>query len=458
MLDSLHHIHFIGIGGIGVSAVARLALERGYRVSGSDVRASQITRAVAEEGALVTIGHAESNLDGAELVVLSTAIPEDNLERVEATRRGIPTAHRSEVLAELVRDRRTIGVTGTHGKGTTAAMIVAIMDRAGLDPGFAIGGLLNDYGTNARLGSGEWVVLEVDESDGSHHRIRTDIALCNFLEPDHLNYYGDLDTIIDSMVAYLDDNEGLERAFANLDCAGNRELVARCRCPVVGYAVERVAAYQGRLRSRDQFPIRFEVIRHGDTLGEASLSIPGRYNVTNAMGALAVCLELGVPFAAAAEALAGFSGLENRFSILQAGGLTIVKDYISHPTGIRRVLESARGLTEGRIFSVWKPYRYTLLSYLQDEYASAFEGSHEVLITTMYAAEEDPIPGIDTEFIVNKIRDTGMSVTFVPSDRDLVPALEDRVAPGDKVIFFGGDDFFQMADAWAARLAARSPA
>jgi UDP-N-acetylmuramate--alanine ligase len=208
----------------------------------------------------------------------------------------------------------------------------------------------------------------------------------------------------------------------------------------------------GRLLAGSALPVRFEVTREGELLGAAALNIPGRYNVTNALGALAVAMEVGVPFAEAAAALAEFKGLENRFSIAHAGGVTIVKDYISHPTGIKRVLESAKDLTQGRIFSVWKPYRYTLLSYLQDQYATAFEGSEEVIITTMYAASEDPIPGIDTAFIVEKIRATGMRVTFVPDDSDVVATLEARVKRGDKVIFFGGDDFFQMADGWARRL------
>jgi UDP-N-acetylmuramate--alanine ligase len=452
MLEHVGRIHFIGIGGIGISGAARIAMARGFTVTGSDVRESSITRALAGEGAQVRIGHHADHVQGADLVVVSTAIPADNLEWHAAKARAIPVVHRSEILAELARGYRSIGVTGTHGKGTVSAMLTWILQSAGLEPGFVIGGVLRNYGTNTLPGGGQWMVLEVDESDGSHHRMPTDYLVCNYLEADHLNYYDDLQAIIDSMVRCLDDNPRLVRAFANGDCAGNRELAARVRQPVVLYGLADDSEVRGVLEGDGQFPIRFAVHRRGEPLGTAELAIPGRYNVTNALGALAVALELGVPFETARAALATFQGLENRFTIVRAGGLTLVKDYISHPTGLRRVLESASDLTSGRVFSVWKPYRYTLLNYLQDEYATAFEGSTEVLITTMYAAEEDPIPGIDTGFIVEKIRSTGMPVTFVPRDADLVPALEARVRPGDQVIFFGGDDFFQMADAWAQRL------
>ncbi len=452
MLQDVKLIHFIGIGGIGVSAVARLALEKGYSVSGSDVRQSQLTEAMETLGAKVVIGHSPNNVSECDVVVVSTAIPKENVELVAASERGVRIVHRSEMLAELVADRICIGVTGTHGKGTTAAMITWILDRAGHDPGFVIGGLLNNYDINSRLGTGPYMVLEVDESDGSHHQINCDYTVCNFLEADHLNYYDDLNHIIESMASYLDKNPRLEQAFVNGDCQGNRQLSELTAKPPVTYGQDGGVDVQGTLLGKGQFPTRFEVARNGETLGTAELQIPGRYNVTNACGAIAVATQLGVSFEVAAQALSEFKGLENRFSIVRAGGLTIVKDYISHPTGMKRVLESASDLTQGRIFSVWKPYRYTLLNYLQDEYASAFAGSHEVLITTMYAAEEDPIPGIDTQFIVDKIRDTGMNVSFLPKDADLIPALQSRVEKGDKVIFFGGDDFFRMADAWADRM------
>ncbi len=451
MLEPGARIHFIGIGGIGVSAVARIAVGRGFEVSGSDVRQSQLTDAMVALGAQVTIGHAPENVDGVDVVVVSTAIPEHNVELQEAKARGTRLIHRSDMLAHFVAQGVSIGVTGTHGKGTTSAMITRILDIGGLDPGFVIGGLLNDYGINARAGAGRYMVAEVDESDGSHRNVSPTLLVCNFLEADHLNYYDDLAHIIRSMAEAVAENPRLEHLFVNGDCDGNRRLVEAVDCPFTTYGVETDVDYRGELLDNGQLPIRFRAW-HGDrALGEFELPLPGRYNVVNAMGAIAVAAHLDVDPDAMRRALADFNGLENRFSIEEAAGITIVKDYNSHPTAIRKVLESARDLASGRIISVFKPYRYTLTHYLKDEYATAFRGSDQVVITTMYAANEDPIPGVDTEFVVNMLRGQGHEVVHIPELSDVVRHLDETVEAGDKVIFFGGDDFFAMADGWAAR-------
>lgn len=453
MLHNIRRIHMLGIGGIGVSGVARILAARGFEVSGSDVRESSITLALREEGVRVAIGHAPSNLDGVEMVVVSTAIPETNVELAAAKEQGIPVVHRSIVLNELLRGYRSIGVTGTHGKGTVSSMIAWILDQAGYNPGFVIGGMLNNFGTNARAGGGEWMVVEVDESDGSHRNIDTDYVVCNFLEPDHLNYYDDLEDIIDNMVAYLEENKRLKEAFVNLDCQGNREMVERVSMRPTGYSMEHRSEYHGAFESPQQLPMKFEASRRGELFGECELNLPGRYNMVNAMGALAVCHRIGVPFEVIRAALATYSGMENRFTIVRGGGVTLVKDYNSHPTCMRKVLESAQDLVDGRIFTVFKPYRYTLIKYLQHEYGTAFKGSTEVVLTKMYAAEEDPIPGISTQTVVDRIRENDLNVTYVEDQNKITEYLHTVVKPGDKVIFFGGDDFFQMADAFAAELA-----
>ncbi len=458
MLEEVRRVHMLGIGGIGVSGVARILASRGFEVSGSDVRESSITEALREEGIDVVIGHEPGNVEGKDVIVVSTAIPDHNIELVTARETGIPVVHRSTILNELLAGVRSIGVTGTHGKGTVSSMIAWILECAGWNPGFVIGAMLNNFGTNARPGGGEWMVVEVDESDGTHKNIETDYVVCNFLELDHLNYYDDLDDIITKMIAYLEGNERLKEAFVNLDCRGNRMMVERLGMRPTGYSLEHRSEFRGELNGTGQLPISFSAFQRQTELGDFELNLPGRYNVVNALGAITVCRRIGVPVEAIREGLATYQGMENRFTIVQGGGVTVVKDYNSHPTCMRRVLESARDLVDGRIFTVFKPYRYTLIKYLQNEYGKAFEGSDQVVITKMYAAEEDPIPGIDTQTVVDRIRENGLDVEYVEEQTDIPQWLIDRVEPGDKVIFFGGDDFFRMADSIAAELAANAAA
>lgn len=446
MLESARQIHMLGIGGIGVSAVARVLLERGYQVTGSDVRESQLTEQLRALGARITIGHHPDNVRGADVVVVSTAIPPNNLELVAARDLHIPIIHRADVLAALIQGRHSVGVTGTHGKGTVSSMIAWILDQAGMEPGFIIGALLNNYGFNARDGAQTFVV-EVDESDGSHHRVAPERVVCNFMELDHLNYYSGIDDIIAAMAAFIQNNPHLQTVYLNGDCEGNRTLQTLLDRPVVTYGMDAEDVdLRGELLDRGQLPTRFRVWRRGELLGEAALHLPGRYNVVNACGALAVTLDMGVPFDVAARALAAFKGLENRFTLVHAGGVWLVKDYISHPTGMRKVLESARDLVDGRIISVFKPYRYTLMKYLKDEYATAFDGSDEVVVTTMYAANEPPIPGVDTDSFVANLRGAGYHVTHLPDQDDIHAWVLQNAKPGDKVIFFGGDDFFRLCD------------
>jgi len=445
--------HLVGIGGIGVSGVARILHQRGYEVSGSDVRESSITEALRDESIEVAIGHVAEHVEGADVVVTSTAIPDDNVELEVARERGIRVVHRSEVLHELVRHRRVIGVTGTHGKGTVASMIAWILEVSGRRPGFAVGGMSNNFGTNARDTEEDWFVLEIDESDGSHHNFSPDYAVCNFLEVDHLNYYDGLEDIIDSMVDFFEENGRLKEGFLNLDCDGNRELARRVEMRPTGYGTRYATEFAGELQGSDQLPIEFEAFHRNDRLGSFELDLPGLYNVVNAMGAIAVTSRIGVSPEAIREGLATYEGMENRFTISRAGGVQIVKDYVSHPTGIEKVLESARDLGEGRLISVFKPYRYTLIDYLKDEYGEAFEESDEAVITEMYAADEDPIPGVDTQTVVDKIEDFGVPVDYVPDESRIKSRLHEKVEPGDIVVIFGGDDFFEMAEQFEAELA-----
>ncbi|MGK0361203.1 MAG: UDP-N-acetylmuramate--alanine ligase [Bradymonadia bacterium] len=453
-------IHFIGIGGIGVSAVARVLHQQGVRVQGSDVRESQLTEGLRALGIAVTIGHRAENIVGADVVVHSTAVPEDNLERVAARTAGIREAHRSDMLALCLQGRESVGVTGTHGKGTVSAMITHCLIQAQRDPTFVIGGILNNYTLNARAGSGAHAVAEVDESDRSHLNLKPRHVVVNNLEVDHLNFYKGLDDIVITMAKFINNNENLKTLALNWDDEGVRRLASHVDRPFVRYGSEEPSdgsILEFRASDIDDRgdTVRF-IAHHGDTtLGEICLPIPGNYNADNAMGAIAIAVgALDLPFKTVQAALNTYQGLENRFTVRRAGNLTLVKDYLSHPTGMRRVLESARKIPHARIWCVFKPYRYTLMRYHGEEYAQAFTGCDQVVITKMYAAEERPLDGIDTPWFVNVLREAGNTVHYVAENAGVVPYLEESVGDGDMVIFFGGDDFFRMADAWAdARIA-----
>lgn len=452
--------HFVGIGGIGVSAVARVLHQQGVAVQGSDVRESQLTEGLRAMGIPVVIGHDERNIDGADVVVHSTAVPHDNIERAAARAAGIPEAHRSDMLGLALSDRVSVGVTGTHGKGTVSGMITHALITAGQDPTFVIGGLLMNYGINARAGEGKYAVAEVDESDKSHLNLRPRHVVVNNIEVDHLNFYKGLDDIVETMRRFIDENDALESLALNWDCPGVRALAEKIERPFVRYGtVDGPLDFAARAVEDHGDRVSFDAWRGGTLLGRVTLPIPGNYNADNAAGAIAIAMgSLGLPFETVKAALESYRGLENRFTVRPAGELTIVKDYISHPTGMRRVLQSAARIAHARIWCVFKPYRFTLMRYHGEEYAEAMSGADALVITRMYAAEERPIDGIDTPWFCDVLRKGGNTVHYVEENPAVVPFLDEHVAPGDMVVFFGGDDFFRMADAWADRLDATKAA
>jgi len=443
----------VGIGGIGVSAVARLLHHQGVAVQGSDIRASQLTEALEALGIPVYIGHNPKHLQGADLLVYSTAVPYDNPERVAAREAGIPEAHRSELLGLCMEGPESVGVAGTHGKGTVSAMITHMLISAERDPSYVIGGLLNNYGLNAQHGKGPHLIAEVDESDGSHLNLRPEHLLINNLEVDHLNYYSGLEEIVETMRRFIGENPKLKSLYLNGDDPACASLAEGLSLPCLLFGEDLNHHFSAQEIEDQGARICFQLYRRGELLGPIELRIPGAYNALNATGAAALAINtLGLSFEEVQGALASYTGLENRFTLMKAGGYTLVKDYISHPTGMRKVLESARKLPHHRIFCVFKPYRFTLMRYHGEEYAEAFRGADELVITTMYAAEERPIDGIDTPWFVKLLREAGNVVHHVPENSQVLEFLSPRLEPGDMVIFFGGDDFFRMADAWAQNL------
>ena len=451
MIEGVERIHLIGIGGVGVSGVARMLMAMGHTVTGSDVRESQLTLALRAEGATVHIGHDARYVEGADLVIYSTAVPDTNPELKRARELGLRVEHRAQGLGHvLAAHTRSVGVIGTHGKGTVSSMLTWILEAAERRPGFIIGGLLENFSKiNARWTDGHLAVAEVDESDGSLRHVLPDVVVINNLEADHLNYYDDLAHIQDTVIAALNANPRLQHAVVNHDDPGARALIERLKVPVTTFGRGEGADVRALVVETTVGTSRFTVQTQAQgTLGEVTLEVPGLYNLDNAVAATAAALLLDVPISAVQQAMPSFRGLENRFTVVDAAGIRVIKDYISHPTGIRRVLEAA-AVDGRRITAVFKPYRFTMINYLQDDYAEAFHDASETVITELYTAGEVPIPGIDTEFLCDKIRSRGPKVTYIQAMDDIIDYLHQAATPGEQVIFFGGDDLFELADRYA---------
>jgi UDP-N-acetylmuramate--alanine ligase len=458
--------HLIGIGGIGVSGVARLLHAKGLRVQGSDVRESQITTSLRDEGIAVTIGHAAANLQGADVVVVSTAIPEGNPEIAAARAAGLPILHRSEALGWLVGETRSVGVIGTHGKGTVSGASAWLLQAGGLAPGFVIGGLLLNWATNAQPGrvlgpqsphAGQrWLVAEVDESDGSLVNSKPVVALLNNLELDHLHYYPEWPKLEAAVLQYFQGNERLETAVINSDDAGCQKILAKLAMPsarLVTFGFEGEPTVKGVDLRTERMGGRFAIEVQGpqgyERLGEVEIRLPGKYNASNLLGAAALAWSQGVDFAAIQQALPEYKGLENRFTLLEAAGVEVVKDYISHPTGIQRVLEAARAQAQGPVVAVFKPYRFTMIHYLMADYQKAFKDADRVVVTELYTAGEVPIPGTDVHVLCDNIRQVTPDVTYVHALDEIPPWLLREVVAPATVLFFGGDDLFRTADSYA---------
>jgi UDP-N-acetylmuramate--alanine ligase len=446
-------VHFLGIGGIGVSALARILMVGGAVVSGSDVRESSLTRALEKEGARVCIGHCAANIAGVDLVVYSTAVRPDNAELAAARAAGIPVLHRSELLGRLVSEHRSIGVTGTNGKGTVSSMVAACLEAADLNPSFYIGAQCLDFGTNARYTGSEWFVAELDESDGTVCNSRPLFAVLNNLEMDHLNYYRDFAHVVATLQGFFEGLPAGALGVFNGDDEGCRQVAELWSGRKVFFGAGAGVDYRMTDLKLGATGSTFTLVSPRDGKLALALRVPGSYNCENAAAAAAVCLEAGVPAEAVVRGLGTYAGLQNRYTLVEAGSVRLVKDYISHPTGIRKVLETARLSGTGRLRAVFKPYRYTMINYHAENYAEAFRGADEVVVTEMWEADEAPIPGVTTPWLTQIIgRETGAAV-YIKDMEGIIPYLRRTHVPGETIVFFGGDDLFDLADHfWTAGL------
>ncbi|HTG63728.1 MAG TPA: UDP-N-acetylmuramate--L-alanine ligase [Sphingomicrobium sp.] len=450
-------IHFVGIGGIGMSGIAEVMHHLGYKVQGSDQNESYVTEGLRKRGIPVTIGQNADNLGEAAVVVCSTAIREDNPEVQAAAERRLPRVKRAEMLAELMRMQSTVAVAGTHGKTTTTSMIAAMLDAGGIDPTVINGGVINAYGSNARLGKSDWMVVEADESDGSFLRLDGTIAVVTNIDPEHLEHYGDFDAIKDAFVEFIENVPFYGLAVMCVDHPEVQGVLSRIRDRrIVTYGTSALAD----LRADNIQPMdggsRFDVsIRQGDgerrVIEGVFVPMPGKHNVLNALAAIAVGLEFKLADEVIAKGFERFSGVKRRFTkVGEIGGATVIDDYAHHPTEIRAVLAAARESAEERVIAVVQPHRYTRLRDLMDDFQNAFNDADVVFVAPVYAAGEEPIEGIDSTTLADGLRTRGhRMVKTVDSASDLAVNLRDLAAEGDIVICMGAGDITK----WAAGLA-----
>jgi UDP-N-acetylmuramate--alanine ligase len=451
MFRRFQHIHFIGIGGIGMSGIAEVLANLGFRVSGSDQKKSEVTAHLEDLGVEVTEGHSGDNVGDAHVVVRSTAVREDNPEVLEARRRSIPLIPRAEMLAELMRMKpHTVAVAGSHGKTTTTSMVATVLGIAGLDPTFVIGGIVRTYRANARLGKSDLMVVEADESDRSFLMLTPTIAVVTNIDREHMDYYHDMDDVRRCFADFVNKVPFYGAAILCLDDPHVQAVIPKVERRRVTYGLSAQADVSAHEISYDQsFGSNFVVWRGMDVLGPVSLRVPGKHNVYNSLAAIAVGLELEVPFEKIAQALGEFAGADRRFQFKgEEAGVTVVDDYGHHPTEIKATLSAARiGAPNRRIVVLFQPHRYSRTSDLMDEFASAFNNADVVLVTDIYAASEMPIEGVNAEVLTGRIKSYGhKSVEYVGAVEGAAERLREAVREGDLVITLGAGSVNRSGD------------
>lgn len=456
-------IHFVGIGGIGMSGIAEVLVNLGYAVQGSDASDNYNLDRLRKKGAKVSVGHRSENVDGAEVVVVSTAIKRDNPELMAARERRIPVVRRAEMLAELMRLKSCVAIAGTHGKTTTTTMVATLLDAGGLDPTVINGGIINAYGSNARLGAGEWMVVEADESDGTFLKLPTDVAVVTNVDPEHLDHFKTFEAVQDAFRHFVENLPFYGFAVMCIDHPVVQTLVGKIED-------RRIITYgenpQADVRLLDLTPMgggsKFKVAFRDRKTGavheiaDLMLPMPGRHNASNATAAIAVARELGVSDDAIRRAIAGFRGVKRRFTNTgEWNGVTVIDDYGHHPVEIAAVLKAARESSDGKIVAVVQPHRYTRLQSLFDEFCTCFNDADAVVVADVYAAGETPIDGIDRDHFVAGLRAHGhREVIPLPAASELAGIVKRLAKSGDLVVCLGAGNITQWAYALPDQLKA----
>jgi len=452
MFKRIKHVHFVGIGGIGMSGIAEVLLNLGYKVTGSDVRATAITDRLERSGATIYPRHAEENVNGAHVVVTSSAVRPDNPEIQEAERRKIPVIARAEMLAELARLKYSIAVAGTHGKTTTTSMIATILDRAGQDPTVVVGGILNTIGSNARLGKGEFIVLEADESDRSFLLLSPTIAVVTNIEADHLDHYRDLEDIQAAFLSFINKVPFYGAAVLCLDEPAVQSLIPQVKRRIITFGAAAPADVCITDVNVEGLGSTFTLRFNGGVTQKFKLSVPGVHNVLNATAAFASARDMGVEPPVIANALEAFRGVDRRFQIKSHDGITVIDDYAHHPTEIRATLSAAKAANFRRIFAVFQPHRYSRTFHLFDDFARAFNLADAVLILDIYPAGESPIEGVTTAALIEKIKSFGhKNAMYAPTFEMIESYIIANAREGDAVVVMGAGSVTRLSDTLSQR-------
>ncbi|MBN2538809.1 MAG: UDP-N-acetylmuramate--L-alanine ligase [Deltaproteobacteria bacterium] len=454
MYRRVKNIHFVGIGGIGMSGIAEVLLNLGYMISGSDLEETDITTRLQCLGARIFQGHRPTNLTAADVVVKSTAIGEDNPEVMEAHSRNIPVIPRAEMLAELLKLKYSIAVSGSHGKTTTTSIISTVLAHGGLDPTMVIGGRLDSIGSNARLGAGGFIVAEADESDGSFLRLNPYIAVITNIDREHLDYYPGIGEIKDAFLQFANSVPFYGAVILCGDCENVRDILPRVKRKAVTYGIHKEADFRAADISFDGLTSHYSLYRREALLGEIEVRVPGLFNVYNSMAAVAVALELGMEFSAIREGIRAYKGVHRRLEIKgQAGGVTVIDDYGHHPTEIKEVLAAAKNAWKGRLVAVFQPHRYTRTRALFDEFLGSFDDAEVLILTDIYAASEKEIQGVHSMTLSKGIQDHGHGdVTYLSGFKEIVDHLCAIKKPGDVVITLGAGNVWKIGEELLGRL------
>jgi len=454
----VRRVHFIGVGGVGMSGLAEILRNLDFEVSGSDMKAGDTTRRLQRLGVEVFIGHFRENVRGADVVVYSSAIASDNPETLEAAALGTPVISRAEMLAELMRVKYGVALAGSHGKTTTTSLTATVLRAAGLDPTVVVGGRMAAFGSNAKLGMGDLLVAEADESDGSFLRLTPTIAAITNIDPEHLDHYKSFDALKDAFVAFAERVPFYGLAVLCLDHPTVQEILPRIRRRHVTYGLSPQADYFARNIAHYGLSTSFDVVGRNRPFGEFQVRMPGHHNVLNALAVIAIADELEIPLDVIKDALATFSGVARRFTVVaQPRGITLVDDYGHHPAEVMATLSAARMAYRNRIIVAFQPHRYTRTQHLFDEFTRAFNDADRVFVTDIYPAGESPIEGITSERLVHAMREHGQrSASYVSDQQTLATEVAAIAEPGDVVISLGAGDINRVLRVIEQQIEARS--